>query len=258
MPSISRTPASGRGHPTNFREEMMAQEIFMFNYTGFRREVEPLVLLADKGDYSDVLKKARALAEDIQPGTWILENLGTSLQDFKDAKPDHPNNWLRPGPHLTGFSFLVILSQFLTPIPVPPPRLSDVGHAASALGWSRRDVELLSIGMATTALLKPELVPDPLERPSGADSRWNDPAYYWWWLRPEHAFYTGWWDLELIAKFHQRLSEMRKDFEQIDVAALSKRTNTVQSDLIGNYEKTVKVFSDALAEQTGLFQIIAQ
>jgi hypothetical protein len=221
----------------------MREVTLFFDHEGFQQEAEPLVQRVDTGDYEAVIRRARTIASRISRKKWILEGLGTSLLQLDE---------LLPGPSLIGFSFLVLLSEFLHPNPFGYQSIGWIGTVVEHLGWSPRDVKLLKNGMATTYLLKPELVPDPLERPPN-DERWHDPTYYWWWLRPANAYMTGWLTCEQITVFHRRLLEVQTDYEQVDVTSLNMPSSTIQADLLEDYQRGLKLFEAAIEAKVGLF-----
>lgn len=228
----------------------MYHAIFLLDYVGFRQEVEPFVRLADKGEYAAIIDKATEIAVRIAPEEWILEDLGTSLKGFSDEAQES-----RSTPQTIGFSFLVLLSQFLKPVPFPAPGLGNVAQAVTLLNWDRKDVDLLRNGMATTTLLKPDLVENPLERPPSDDPRWHKESHYWWWLRPEYAFYTGWWEVRQLEKLRNILSKTQPKLAQVDVAQLNLHPSVTNKVLHENYERTIQLFDLAVSQQVGLYSI---
>jgi hypothetical protein len=228
----------------------MFYSIFLFDYVNFRLEAQPYVQLADEGNYSAVNAKAKEIASQINAETWILEDLGTTLRGFFTSSNI-------PISQTTGFSFLVMLTQFLKPIPFSAPGLGNVAYTAGQVGWSEHDTKLLSRGIATTTLLKPNLVLDKLERPPADDPRWHDASYYWWWLRPENAFYIGWWDLDSIEAMHRKLIEVAPNFAVVDVMDFKLHPSVTHQSLLNDYEQAIALFETAQKEQLGLFQIIS-
>jgi hypothetical protein len=229
----------------------MNHHIFWFDYVGFRKEVEPFVQMADQGKYTEVIERARTIAIQKIPKGWVLEGLGTSLSSFLYFSSD---DLLA---RATGFSFLVILSQFLRPISLPTPGFGNLGRVADSLGWNERDVKLLSMGMTTVLLLKPEQVKDPLERPPAADSHWYDPVFYSWWMRPENAFYTGWWDMESIKMLLHKLPQISHSLQSTDVVKLQLHPSVTQEILFNDYAAIIELFEKALAEQVGIYCVIS-
>ncbi|MCC6614049.1 MAG: hypothetical protein IT320_11275 [Anaerolineae bacterium] len=229
----------------------MNHTMFIFDYIGFRAEAQPLIEMADQGDYSAVFEKARKIARHIAPETWILEDLGTTLKGF----PDNMENF--PISRNAGLSFLIILSQFLEHSLIPPLGLGNIAKIGASLGWSEADIKLLSIGLSTAALMKPDLVTNPQERSSISDPHWHDSAYYWWWVQPENAFYTGWWDIEHMKLLVEKIEAIRNQFEQINVEALNLHSSVTKLSLHEDYENTITQFKKTILREKGLFYIIS-
>jgi hypothetical protein len=227
----------------------MFSAIFLFDYLKFRSEAQPFVVKADRGEYGAIIDKANEIADHIIPANWILEDLGTTLTNFSEFRQNGMQS------QVVGFSFLVLLSRFLEAMSAATPSLGNVGQVVAAIGWNRRDVELLSKGMATTTLLKPALVSDVLARPPINDARWHEPAFYWWWLRPENAFYVGWWDKPHLERFHDMLTKFRTDFERADLGKLNLPASVTEKSLLADYDRTVEVFALAKAKGYGLLSI---
>jgi hypothetical protein len=226
----------------------MREKTFLFDHEGFRREAKPFIQQADEGNYKAILQRARSIPSRISPQEWILEGQGTSLAEL-DASP---------GPWRTGAAFLVLLSEFLRPNPFARS-IGSTGLIVSHFGWSERDIKLLSEGMATTSLIKPEQIPDPLQRPPAGDRRWYDPAYYWWWVRPANAYSTGWLAYEQILEFHKRLLSIRPEYLQLDVSTLDLPSSPVitQKDLVEDYYRTIELFEMTIKAEEGFFYILA-
>lgn len=227
---------------------------FLLDYERFRREVQPLVEMADRGDFDAVRKTGEEVALMLRRSEWILEGLGTTLKgDVKQYAIDDND------PFLTGYAFLILLSQYLTPLPFQVKGRGYIQRALRVLGWGERDVSAFTLGKSHTTLLKPELVSDPLERPAPdqEDPRWSDPAYYWWWLRPSHSFRIGWWDLELIKTLRTRLAEMRTDFEQLDITSLELPHEITRDTFLDAYNGVLRLYEFALAEEVGLYLVVS-
>jgi hypothetical protein len=231
----------------------MYHSVFLLDYISFRQQAQPLVEMADKGNFSAVLEKAKEIADRIPPEAWILEGLGTSLGELPDLVKNGP---VAP---LIGFSFLVILSQSLKPIESPRPGSGNVAQVMALLNWNSRDVQLLREGMTTRSLLRPELISDPdiLQRiPAPVDDpRWKNPAYYWWYFSPGRAFHNGWWDIELIERLSRQLKGVRVDIQQIDISQLNLSPSVTTQILLEDYDRTVSLFEIALEQQLGLYSI---
>ena len=227
----------------------MRERTFLFDHDSFQQQARPFVERADNGNYEPILEQARSIANHVPPQEWILEGLGTGLSEL-DAPPEARRR--------VGFAFLVLLSKFLRPNPLVRS-IGSVGLVVSHFGWSERDTRLLSQGMATTFLIKPGLVSDPLERPPAGDERWHNPAYYWWWIRPANAYNTGWLTYEQVTRFHERLHTIQQEYLRLDVSSLDLPPSLVitQQDLAEDYHRTIKLFQIAIAEKVGLFHILA-
>jgi hypothetical protein len=227
----------------------MFHAIFLFDYVKFRQEAQSFVELADEGEYAAIINKAKEIETEIVPEKWILEDLGTTLKGFTEFQQKGMSA------QVVGFSFLILLSQYLEEISLTNLGVENVAQAVASLGWAKADVDLLSQGMSPTVLLKPSFVNDVLERPSTDDSRWYDPAYYWWWVRPENAFYIGWWDKEHLEKLQNMLSEVQDTFEQVDIGKLNLHSSVTKKTLVENYHQTMKLLKLAEEHKCGLLSI---
>jgi hypothetical protein len=149
----------------------MYYSTFLLDYSTFRREARPLILAAEAGDYTVVVSHAKSLFETQDTRRWILEGHGASLSELYR---------LEPGPVLTGLSFLVVLGEYLRPVPFDsePLELDIISQLVLKTGWDEDAAKLMQLGMALTVLIAPEKVIDPLERPPASDSRWHSPTYY--------------------------------------------------------------------------------
>lgn len=228
----------------------MFHAFFLFDYERFRQNASPYIELADKGEFTPIIEKANKIAVTINPEDWILEDLGTTLKGFSYLKQKGSQA------HIVGFSFLVLLSNTLEMVPFTSFGLGNIADIVASLGWNDEDVGLFRKGMATTVLLKPSLVGNVLERPPIGDPRWYDSSYYWWWLRPENAFHTGWWDAQQLERFHGMLAEIRSNFEQVDIGKLNLHPSVTKIRLLDDYDKTMKLFNLAKERQFGLLLII--
>jgi len=107
--------------------------------------------------------------------------------------------------------------------------------------------------MATTALLQPDLVADPLERPAKEPvENWFSLTYYWWWLRPLNAYATGWWNIEQITAFHHRMLGIGGYFEEIDISSLNLHPLVTPKRLLDDYKQTLRLYELAEAGHIGL------
>jgi hypothetical protein len=228
----------------------MYRRVFYFDYLHFREAARPFIERADAGEHSSVVAHANEIAGRPGGRKWILEGHGTGLGELKR----------RTGPELTGFAFLVLLSTFLKTVRSDIARPSAFPSAARALkqiGWTERDADLLAQGLATTVLLKPDLVQDPLQRPSPRDDRWEEPTYYWWWLRPMNAYYTGWWGLEQITYLHSKMVDCRTRVSHIPTNELDLHPSVTVEKLVQQYDAVMRLFSIAMPKQVGIFFIVA-
>ncbi len=228
----------------------MRNKMFFFDHEGFLQEAQPYIQKADIGDYEAILNRAQSIANDISSQQWILEGLGTSLTELNTPE----KSWQ------VGSAFLVLLSKYLQPYPAPIRRINWIWTAVvvSHFGWSKQDVDLLSKGMATTYLMKPELVPDPLLRPPANDKRWREPSYYWWCVRPANAYYTGWLAYPQFVDFYGKLELIREEYLQLDVSMFDLPSNiTITSeDMVKDYEETIRLFQTAIDAKAGLFFVL--
>jgi hypothetical protein len=109
--------------------------------------------------------------------------------------------------------------------------------------------------MSTTVLLKPTVVKDVLKRPPAPDPRWHNPAYYWWWLRPEYAFYTGWWNIQQLESLRKKLLESEQVIEDVDVEQLQFHPSVTKQTVRDHYEQTVQLFELVIEQGVGLLAI---
>lgn len=157
----------------------------------------------ESGNNNPVTERVWSFIDELGGDKWIVEGYGTSI---------HALEILRSRPALVGHQYLILLSQFLQRGSDHDRelRIGASADVAERLKWSNRDTQMLRIGMATTHLLKPDRVEDALERPrSKDDPGWQDPLNYWWWVRPQNAFVTGWWDTEAVEDLKTKLSRLR-------------------------------------------------
>ncbi len=216
-----------------------------FDYQGFQTEANPLIEQADIGNVEMIIKRAKSIV-DSQSTEWILEGLGTSVTLLNDP----------PGPWLTGFAFLVLLSKYLKPNPFGYGSTTGlVRIVVDYLGWDQYDVKLLKNGMTTANLFKPELVADPLNHHHPDDQVYDDPATYWWWVSPR-AYNTGWLNTEQIRDLYYKLIEVRTDYEQVDTNELNLHPSVTKSDLLKQYQQSIKLFKAAFEAEVGLFDIL--
>ena len=227
----------------------MYQAIFLFDYIQFRQEAEPFIEMADKGSYTPIIAKANDIASQIVPKGWILEDMGTTLKKFQKFQEDGEIG------HVTGFSFLVLLSQFLKRDPSSAPGLDNVAKVLKLSDWFPKDIELLRRGMSTTVLLKPTGFDDVLKRPPAKDSRWHLPAYYWWWLRPEYSFETGWWGIQQLTNLRDKLLESEQFIENVDLEQLNLHPSVTKHTVRDHYEQTLQLFELSINQGIGLLSI---
>lgn len=227
----------------------MSQHIFLFDYIKFKEEAAPFVKLADVGEYKPIIAKANEIATLIDSEDWILEDMGTTLKAFDKWQENAEIG------HITGFSFLVLLSQFLKLSPFPTPGLGNIAKALISSNWSQKEIELLKNGMSTTVLLKPSEADDMLKRPPVPDSRWHDPSYYYWWLRPEYAFHTGWWDIQQLGSLREKLLEAKQVVENADIHKLNFHPSISKQTIYEHYERTIQLFGFATDQEFGLLTI---
>lgn len=222
----------------------MHQDIFFFDSSRFQQEAKPFIYQADKGNYEAVIEKARSIIERTLPEEWILEGLGAHTYELETCT----------GPAQTGFAFLVLLAECLFPDRFVY-RVNSTSLLLSCLHWSERDTSLFSLGMATTYLIKPEQIPDPLQRPPAGDSRWEDPTYYWWWIRPLCAYNTGWLAYEQVCEFYRRLASTQRERVHSDVATFDIPPNctVTQQNLIEDYYRLGDMLRTAMESKQGLF-----
>jgi hypothetical protein len=138
-----------------------------------------------------------------------------------------------------------------------------IGWTVAALprvGWSDQDIRILSHGLAPAYLMKPELYPDPLQKVPGAhdDSRWYDPAFYWWWVRPSHAYNVGWVPYERCVEFHERISSQRAQLLKMSVAELGLPPIPVvsQEDYQAHITGTIQLLQTAAVTRVGLYFVL--
>ena len=225
---------------------------YLFNHEAFEQEAESYMQEADAGNYEHLLKQARKVADAIPPGGWILEGQGTILQEVYSTTAEPPTR--------VGFAFLLLLSQHLIPYTedgAEDVSLSAMAEAATYLGWNTRDIMLLDDGMSLTALMKPELVDDPLQRPSPGDSRWFLPSYYWWWVRPLNAYHTGWLSRIQVKDLHGMMKMQEDRFQSIPVESLNWPKPLDQERFLRYCKATMRFFEVAKNQGLGIFHNVS-
>ncbi|MBN8592811.1 MAG: hypothetical protein J0M33_13690 [Anaerolineae bacterium] len=230
----------------------MSGAIFLCDYEKFREESQAFMEEADRGEYISIVQRAIQIANSIHPEKWILNDLGTTLNGFSESEIAKFSQ-----SHATGFSFLVLLSQYLTLPPIPSPRFNNIHKVINLLKWDNRDITLLMKGATTTALLKPDLVSDLLERPPADSSNWNDPAYYWWWLRPEFAFYTGWWSIDQLRQLRHKLIDSKMHLDYAVTVILDADPSLTNEEIIDDFNYVIQFFDMAINKGVGLLYIVA-
>lgn len=226
----------------------MREDIFLFDHEAFIKEASHLIKSVDAGEFHKIIRKAEAIRDRIKRGKWILEGLGTGINELETSK----------APWLIGFAFLVLLSQYLKPVQ-SRRILGQITPILNRLGWIESDIRLLTEGMSTTFLIKPELAPDPLERPSASDERWHDLSYYWWCIRPANAFSTGWLDYGHVEQFYEQLRNCMTALEDIDLSLLVIPTKSLatRQEMMKDLTNIIALLEDALENNTGLFYIVS-
>ena len=222
---------------------------YLFNYGSFQQDSRRAIEAAKIGNYHVVAEQAERILGGLKPRSWILEGHGTSLREYHQLDPAEPA--------YTGFCFLLLLSKHLYSFPSEPElfELDVVSQVVMSLGWPKSDVQLLQLGMSTAVLVKPESVTDPIHRPSPNDPRWKDPAYYWWWVRPLNAYYSGWWNVEQVTDLHSKLLQLRQDIINTDPASLALAKSRTIEQWNAYYERTIQLFRTAKNKDLGVFYV---
>jgi hypothetical protein len=224
----------------------MLSRKFLFDYNRFHLEAKPFIEEADRSNYVPILQYAGELTAEHSTTDWILENSGASLFQLNTLSRD-------PAAQI-GFAFLVLLSKFLSPPPVDYIPMGGVG-AILALAdlHEREEISTIMKGLPTSFLFKPGQ-----HQGSSGDPRWRDPAYYWWWVRPTHAYFTKWIDMEMAAHLHQKLDTLlirflgMTDTERANLPRPLPKTN-IESEC-KNY---LSILRSALDSRMGLFEVTA-
>lgn len=223
----------------------MHHVFFLFDYEPLAIEARDLVDAAESGDFDVALREARAIRDHLGGREWILEGLGTNIAGL-DLEP--------AGAWLTGLAFLIVLSQYLKPIPYDYGYLDlDVlGRVAADFDWDNRDVRLLTEGMTLSTAVLPEEPDDPLARPPVSDSRWKDPYFYWWWIRPPNVFRSGWWDRGQISRLREGLDRLCQELDNNEAGRLGLAETVSKSDIVKYCRTLERLLSTAWQGGMGL------
>lgn len=224
----------------------MLSRKFLFDYEGFQLEAKPFIEEADQGNYILISQYAGKLADELSTTEWILENSGASLFQLDTLSRD-------PAAQI-GFAFLILMSKFLSPPPVDYTPMGGVG-AVLSLADSREheEISLILKGLPTSFLFKP----GQYQGPPG-DQRWRNPAYYWWWVRPSHAYFIKWFDTEMIAHLHQKLGILLTRFmEMTDIEKSSLPLPFPKTNIEDECKSYLSILRSALDHHVGLLQVTA-
>lgn len=191
---------------------------YLFDPTDFQKEITPLLDRLNVEDYSALREKAWEVAQR-KPDIWkILENHFYGPDNFL---PEYENSQY---PN-TNFWFLVILSQFLKPIPSfgfaakwqeQYLRIELLKKGLKLIGWHEDDCILLIQGMSPCSLLLPNQVKelitqnrvrDLLQRTAWVKSKQGN------WERTHWCdFEGGWLDRDNIERLYSKLQISQNDF----------------------------------------------
>jgi hypothetical protein len=227
---------------------MQYQIGYLFDHERFTEEASPLVALTDAGNYGAVYRQAQHVASTIKQGHWILEGNGTFLNQIE----------LIPyGPELTGFCFLVLLSQYLRKVRVPMI-MQYVWMGLTALGWTESELKRILHGMYLVTLLKPEWLPNPYEIADNAvmgDT--NSPLSYPWFIRPGHAQYAYWRTRQQMEEGWQRLRLVRDEFLRLDFERMrvSRPVKSPHEDVPRGYDQMIRLYARAAQSRYGFLFI---
>ena len=209
--------------------------VYLFDVAQFREVINPVVHQLVEGDLSLLQSIATTTAERT-PQIWSMleahrlheSDLGREQLEFSDEAA-RCNFWL-----------MILVSAFWKPIEVAPMGVTRLTSYLSNMGWSRQEIQRLAIGNSQRALLQPELVLDPVARPTNPDD-WP----FWCWFGRIPAL-TGWLD------FH----DIQRNLIELDVLSQElRKTNDTQ--LFNEYKSNVAMLLEADEAQQGLFVAFA-
>jgi hypothetical protein len=241
--------------------------IFYIDYKKYRHAISPFVELADSGNYERVIQHTK---EEVIPKVMerhskphdvfvIIDALDEyfALRDWPLPQHQESTNWI------IGEAFLLMLLEYAELISHHDDvSLGVVNTGAHLLGWPKRARELLRIGFATTALIKPSQVSDPLVRPDLFSPQANDAEFYWWYLRGKMTMSVGWWSIPLIRELSTKLRGNYEELRSIELktandylsrahpSALSPRET-----LFYHIDGLLEVYQTALERKQGLLDI---
>lgn len=228
---------------------------FLFDYRRFRKEILDITCELDKGNYSPVYARAKLAVQGIEADNWILNLQGTTLSPSlleaeAHAKPDEPDN--------IGYCLLVILSKYLQDSSASlAGNWGVLREVLRKVGWRYEDTRLLTEGMPTEVLLKPDI-----KFNQRSHLRMTDP--YWRWMIPTQAHRSGWLSVGEIQRLRCLLLDTEKKLEQFDFACYP-RIDTTNPSVIREFQRYLQsAHENALAlllaaekSNMGLYMIIS-
>ncbi len=228
---------------------------YLFDHEAFQQEARPLVALADAGDHEPVRRRAREILAQLGNKPWILENQGTGVEHID----------MLQGPDLTGFCFLVILSQYLHEIWLPIP-MDYLWMGLESLGWTLRDLKRIFFGQRLVTLLKPEWMPDPYggypTEVQALLSNWEAvlaPSMYAWCLEPVHTYFTYWAAWPESEEGWRRLKASRAEFMRLDYTKLDvwHTVTFPKEEVPRGYDWFIRLYRRAARARLGFFRLRA-
>jgi hypothetical protein len=197
---------------------MTATSYFLFDHEKFITYARPFIAKAQNGQYIEVIQHAQEIARQKKfDENWILEGKFESIKGFTDID----NLQLKDAEFLTrqtGFSFLVIFSQFLESLGRRYINLGigTVVAVGKQFGWKKTDLKHFD-DMNYPTLLGFE----DIEFRKTTDAQWRNPEYFWLWFRPSHCFRSGWWSVEKLKHIHELLRNAQVEFTKINIKRLN-------------------------------------
>jgi hypothetical protein len=108
----------------------MLHRVFLFDYTGFRRYIAPIVQAVDQGNYEPLYTRAEEIIRSTRADERPLQEQGTMLESIDPSLGGDSGD--------IGYWLLVILSTFLGK-PSSLARWGILRQALVAIGWSEED-----------------------------------------------------------------------------------------------------------------------
>mgnify|MGYP001274359119 CR=1 FL=1 len=248
-----------------------AHHAALFNYSEYIKEVHQLDLQLHPDEYGkfheQIKQSIRSLkekwpsiidenylnrdgvAKEVQ--SWPLYHHG----DGPLIREDEVNR-STPPPSEIAYYYRILLAKYLQPCPRSPlGNWSVLNSALVSLGWTRKERELLFLGIPTYKLLKPNIE---------EEQSWpiSEHSPYWLMVHP-FGSRSGWLTTEKIRNNLSKLKKIKDNIGNFDIHKIAniKVDNPVVIQSYRNYldsafEDTIAMYLDAIDSDKGLFMSI--